>query len=188
MAEQRTFHLKRKFQRDQVYATEYKGFMSDIIKKGYAEKVPPEDLQLENGKIWYIPHHGVYHKRKKSIRVVFDCASSYKGTSLNNVLLQGPDLTNSLIGVLLRFRQEPIAIMADIESMFHQARVHEEDTNLLRFLWWPDGDISRDLEEYRMKVHLFGAVSSPTCANLALRKTAEDNSDQSGPTSTLMTA
>ena len=176
MAEQRTVHLKRKFQRDQVYATEYKGFMSDIINKGYAEKVPPEDLQLENGKIWYIPHHGVYHKRKKSICVVFDCASSYKGTSLNNVLLQGPDLTNSLIGVLLRFRQEPIAIMADIESMFHQARVHEEDTNLLRFLWWTDGDISRNLEEYRMKVHLFGAVSSPTCANLALRKTAEDNS------------
>ena len=53
MAEQQTFYLKRKFQRDQVYATEYKGFMSDIIEKGYAEKVPLEDLQLENGKIWY---------------------------------------------------------------------------------------------------------------------------------------
>ena len=66
MAEQRTFHIKRKFQRDEVYATDYKGFMSDIIKKGYAEKVPPEDLQLENGKILYRPHYGVYHKRKKS--------------------------------------------------------------------------------------------------------------------------
>ena len=94
--------------------------MNDILMKGYAEKVPPEDLQLENGKIWYIPHHGVYHKRKKILRVVFDCRPPYKGTSLYKVLLQGPDLTNSLIGVLPRFYQEPIAIMADIEGMFHQ--------------------------------------------------------------------
>ena len=80
--------------------------MSDIIEKGCTEKVPPEDLQLENGKMWYIPHHSVYHKLKKSIFVVFDCTSSYKGTSLNNVLLQGPDLTNSFIGVLFRFQEE----------------------------------------------------------------------------------
>ena len=105
MAEQRALYLKRKFKKDDVYATEYKRFMSDIIMKGYAEKVPSEDLHQENGKLWYIPHHGVYHKRKKTIRVVFDCASSYKGASLNKVLLQGPDLANSLIGVLLRFRQ-----------------------------------------------------------------------------------
>ena len=177
MAEQRMLHLKRKFQKDQVYGSEYREFLSDIIRKGYAEKVPPEDLKSENGRLWYIPHHGVYHKRKKTLRVVFDCASTFKGASLNNVLLQGPDLANSLIGVLLRFRQEPVAIMADIESMFHQVRVNEEDRNLLRFLWWPEGDTSKALEEYRMTVHLFGAVSSPTCANFALQKTAGDNSN-----------
>lgn len=45
----------------------------------------------------------------------------------------------------------------------------------LRFLWWPNGDISQPLEECRMTVHLFGAVSSPSCANFVLRKTADDN-------------
>ena len=54
-------------------------------------------------------------------------------------------------------------------------RVQEEDRNLLRFLWWPEGDTSQELEEYRMTIHLFGAVSFPTCANFALQKTAEDN-------------
>ena len=176
MAEQRVLHLKRKLQKDKMYASEYKDFMSDIIRKGYADKIPQKELQGEKGRIWYIPHHGVYHKRKKTIRAVFDCAARYKGTSLNQVLLQGPDLANSLIGVLLRFRQEHVAIMADIEGMFHQVRVNEEDVDFLRFLWWPDGDTSKELEEYRMRVHLFGAVSSPTCANFALQKTAEDNS------------
>ena len=47
--------------------------------------------------------------------------------------------------------------------------------NYLRFLWWPQGDTSRAPEEYRMLVHIFGAVSSPSCASFALRKTAEEN-------------
>ena len=175
MAKQRAMNLIRKFKSDETYALEYKAFMDDVIRKGYAEKVPESMLQREDGKVWYIPHHAVYHKRKKTIRVVFDCTSTYKGTSLNSELMQGPDLANLLIGVLLRFRQEPIAMMADIEGMFHQARVHKDDLDLLRFLWWPEGDTTKNLEEYRMTVHLFGAISSPTCATFALRKTADDN-------------
>ncbi|XP_052322001.1 uncharacterized protein LOC127908283 [Oncorhynchus keta] len=151
--------------------------MEEMITKGYAEKVQ-EQLLGEKGKVWYIPHHGVHHKRKGTIRVVFDCSSSYKGTSLNSELLQGPDLANTLIGVLLRFRQEHIAMMADIEGMFHQVRVHEDYLDFLRFLWWPDGDTNKRLEEYRMTVHLFGAISSPSCANFSLRKTAEDNCER----------
>ncbi|XP_029619853.1 uncharacterized protein LOC115200878 [Salmo trutta] len=69
-------------------------------------------------------------------------------------------------------------MMADIEGMFHQVRVHEDDLDFLRFLWWPDGDTNKRLEEYRMTVHLFGAISSPSCANFALRKTAEDNCER----------
>lgn len=65
--------------------------------------------------------------------------------------------------------------MADIEGMFHQLKVAKEDLNFFLFLWWPDGDISQPFEEFRMTVHLFGAVSSASCANFALRKTADNN-------------
>ena len=76
----------------------------------------------------------------------------------------------------MRFRQERIILMADIESMFYQVRVSEADCYYLCFLWWPDGNLERSLEEYQMVVHLFSAASSPSCSNFALRKTAEDNS------------
>ncbi|PFX12338.1 hypothetical protein AWC38_SpisGene23725 [Stylophora pistillata] len=65
--------------------------------------------------------------------------------------------------------------MCDIEAMFYQVRVPEEDRDLLRFLWWENGDTSREPQEYRMTVHLFGVTSSPGCSNFALKATADDN-------------
>ncbi|KAL0187614.1 hypothetical protein M9458_014713, partial [Cirrhinus mrigala] len=180
-AEQRALSILKRFKKDEAFLSDYRDFIGDILKKGHAEKVPEEELDRNDGRVWYIPHHGVYHKRKKKIRVVFDCAASFQGTSLNSELLQGPDLTNTLLGVILRFRQEPIAVMADIEGMFHQVKVPKQFLDFLRFLWWPNGDISQPLEEFRMTVHLFGAVSSPSCANFALRKTADDNEGKVDP-------
>lgn len=178
VAAQHILNLAKKFKRDTAYAAEYKIFMDDVLSKGYAQKVPQERLQRNDGHVWYIPHHGVYHKQKKKLRVVFDCSSSYRGKSLNGELLQGPDLANPLLGILLRFCQEEIAIMADIEAMYYQVRVHEEHRDFLSFLWWPQGDVTKPLEVYQMNVHLFGAVSSPSIANFALQQTGRDNSDK----------
>ena len=59
--------------------------------------------------------------------------------------------------------------------MFHQVRVPEHDSSFLRFLWWDDGNLAKEVQEYQMLVHLFGAISSPASANFALRRTATDN-------------
>ena len=176
-AQQRVMSLKRKFEKNEQYHREYATFLEAVIEKGHAEVVPPNELETQSGKGWYIPHHGVHHPKKGSLRVVFDCSASFQGTSLNSKLIQGPNLTSNLIGVLLRFRQEPVAFMADIEGMFHQVRVMENQVDFLRFLWWPNGDTREPLKEYRMTVHLFGATSSPSCASFALRQTADDFQD-----------
>ena len=176
-AEQRALWLKRKLHSKKDLYADYKAFMAEILEKGYARKVPAH-MQGINCVKRYIPHHGIYHPRKPGkIRVVCDCSAKFQGKSVNDLLLKGPDLTNTLFGVLMRFCQERIAIMADIEAMFYQVRVAEEDRTFLRFLWWPEGNLDENLEEYQMVVHLFGAASSPACSNFELRKTAEDNSD-----------
>ena len=59
--------------------------------------------------------------------------------------------------------------------MFHQVHVEPKDRDVLRYLWWPEGKLYMRPLEYRMTVHLFGATSSPSCCNFALRKTADDN-------------
>ena len=61
-----------------------------------------------------MPIFGVYNPQKQcQVRAVFDSLATFQGVSLNSVLLSGPDLTNSILGVLLRFRRETVAISVD---------------------------------------------------------------------------
>ena len=176
-ARQRLEGLKRRLKNQPRYLEDYRQFIDQMIDRGDAEEVP--QTETEPRQSWYIPHHGVYHPKKPNkIRVVFDCSARHRGTSLNDHLLQGPDLLNSLVGVLCRFREDPIAIIGDVEKMFHQFRVEPEDRDYLRFLWWRNADLDKEPTVYRMKVHLFGAASSPGCANFGLKQLATDNKEE----------
>ena len=176
MALTRLEYLKRKFQKDSKYKEDYVKFMNEILSRGDAEEAPT--VAEEEGEKWYIPHHGVYHPKKNKIRVVFDCSARCKGTSLNDHLLSGPDLTNNLTGVLCRFRRYPYAVTCDVEKMFHQFTVCQDDRDYLRFLWWPNGDVTRKPKEFRMRVHLFGATSSPGCASYGFKHMASQEKEE----------
>ena len=158
-------------QKDGELASRYNEFMADVISKGEAE---PVGEPAEPG--WYIPHHGVYHPRKPgTLRVAFDCSATFKGHSLNDTLLQGPDLNSNLAGLLCRFQKEKVAVTCDIRKMFHQFRVPVEDRMYLCFLLYgPDGS---SIIDYHMNVHLFGAKSLPSCSIYGLQKIVDDNSE-----------
>lgn len=112
--EQRLHLLKKRFLRDPEFFARYKTAINDYFVKGYAKQVPEEDLNADGKPLWYLPHHAVFHPHKPDkLRVVFDCAARFRGTSLNDQLLHGPDLTNNLFGVLEGFRQDPIALVSE---------------------------------------------------------------------------
>lgn len=147
--------------------------MQKIFQNGHAEEAPPLEPEEE---CWYLPIFGVYHPKKNlgQIRAVFDSSAKHDGVSLNDVLLTGPDLNNNLLGVLLRFRQDSVAVTADIQQMFHCFLVRPDHRNFLSFLWYQDNDFNRDIKEYRMRVHVFGNSPSPAVAIFGLRKTAQE--------------
>ena len=105
------------------------------MDKGYARKFSPEEAARKSRITWYLPHHPVFNVNKpKKCRVVFDAATRFNGVSLNDQFYQGPDLAKSLIGVLIRFREEEIAFTAYLEAMFYQVKVLPKDADALRFL------------------------------------------------------
>ena len=109
-----------------------------------------------------------------------DCSAVYRGTSLNKELLQGPDLTNYMIGLFLRFRKERVAFIGDLEQMYYQVRVPEHQRKYLRFVFWDEGNINSELVDFEMCVHVFGSISSMGCVNYALNQAADDNQAQYG--------
>ena len=186
--------LLQSFKRKPQLEKDYLAFMAKTLDRGHAARVPPNELTVNeetnreksantdrSGRVWYLPHFGVYHPKKPDqIRVVFNSSAQFQGVSLNKELLPGPDQMNSLLGVLVRFRQEDVTLMCDVEQMFHSFYVNPEHRDFLRFLWFKDNNPLEEVVEYRMLVHLFGNVSSPAIATYGMRRTAEDGEEEFG--------
>ena len=163
VAEKRFQGLLNRFKRNPELHKMYSENIKDYVNKGYARKMTEAEVNRRSKRTWYLPHHPVTNVNKPNkVRTVFDAAAKSKGASLNDQLHTGPDLVNNLAGILLRFRNHHIAFTADVEAMFHQVYVSEEDSDALRFLWKDDLDDSVPFEVYQMLVHIFGAKSSPS--------------------------
>ena len=176
LAQKRWKFLKRRFKSDPVLYAKYKKIIHDYIRDGKARRMSPEEVSRTSDKTSYVPHHPVWNPHKPDkIRIVNDAAAEYGGMSLNRSLVTRPDLLNSLVGVLMRFRVGPVALVADIEAMFHQVYVPEAAADAQRFLWSDDKESDDPPCTMQMLVHMFGAKDSLTYAIHALQQTARDN-------------
>ncbi|XP_073722599.1 uncharacterized protein [Misgurnus anguillicaudatus] len=157
--------VERRLLKDPGKAEVYREEMRKLIDTGVVKEVA--DPVTEQSESWYIPHHIVSHNGK--FRVVFNCSHQYRGQSLNQYLLPGPTLGASLLGVLVRFREHPVAVSGDIKAMFHQVRLLPEDRPLLRFLW-RDLEMDKAPKIFEWQVLPFGTTSSPCCATYAVQR------------------
>ena len=170
--------LERRLEKTPELKASYAQTIKDDFDKGYIVQIDKSDcFRIDNPREWYLPLHTVFHPHKPGkVRRVLKGAAKFHGVSLNSKLLTGPDLLQTLIHVLMRFRQHPYAVSADIEGMFLQVGVIREDRPSLRFLWREDP--ATDVAVYQYVRHIFGSKDSPTCANYALQQTARDNRKQ----------
>jgi hypothetical protein len=163
-------------------------FMQDMMDNNHVEKVPPEEEPGSPGKTWYLPIFPVEQTNKGKVRLVFDSAASYAGISLNSYLIQGPDQTNKLRGVLARFREGKVGFVADVKSMFHSFHVNKEHRDYMRFYWFNGNDPKEHLHTYRARVHIFGNTCSPAVATIGLRLAADSLTSNGHPNSAELNA
>jgi transposase InsO family protein len=169
---------ERKMDKDPEFAKAYCAKIQEYQEKGYIQELSSEVVDASNPRTWYLPHFGVTNPNKPGkLRLVFDAAARSHGISLNDVLCQGPDLNNSLISVLMKFRKYKYAFAGDIKDMFHRVFIQKEDRHSQRFLWrGMDRDV--DPKVYEMLVMIFGGTSSPSSAQYAKNLNADFHKEE----------
>ena len=156
MAEKLVEKLEKRGRRE-----EYEGVLIEEYSQLDAIEKEPEP----ESKGYYMPHHAVMREEATTskIRVVFNASSSKIGErSLNDTIDPGPSLLPDLVGLLLRFRELPAAVQADIRKAFFMISVREDDRKYLRFVW-PDNE--GHLVTWRLKKLPFGVNCSPFILN-----------------------
>ena len=92
--------------------------------------------QGDTGQVVYLPHKEVLKEGRSTtkLRIVFDASAKYKDTmSLNDVLYKGPCLNADLYSLLLKSREQPIVLTADIEKAYLQININKEHIDYLKF-------------------------------------------------------
>eukprot|EP00057_Strongylocentrotus_purpuratus_P004826 XP_003729535.1 PREDICTED: uncharacterized protein LOC100892047 [Strongylocentrotus purpuratus] len=171
---------EKRLMKDAEHAKAYDHQIKEMVQMDFARKLTAEEMESYNGPVHYIPHHAVLRPEKKStpIRIVFNSSSVYQGKCLNDFWMKGPDLLNNLFGVIIRFREKPVAVCADISKMYHRVLIPESDQHVHRFLW-RDLQVDRKPDTYVMQVVTFGDKPASAMAQTALRLTAEEGRTQS---------
>lgn len=160
--------MRKRFQKDPKYFAEYNAAIQKYLDNGHAELIPDTELQGKPGKVHYLLHHNVRHPRKQDVRIVYNPSKKINGTSLNDKIIPCPNRLEDLVALIVRFRQSPIAVSADVKSFFHAVLVPDDTKDFMRYLWFDQGKIDGLVRQLRLLVHLFGGVASQYCSISAL--------------------
>ena len=137
---------------------EIQNIFDGYINKGYIVEVPENDW--EDG--WYLPFFCVVNRSKTTpIRPVFDAKAQFNKVSLNNQIMNTPNLLNDTWPTLLHLRQYKYALTGDISEMFLRVRLSPEDQKYHRFYF--NGKV------YQWTRILFGNTSSPNISQKVIR-------------------
>lgn len=162
--------LERRLLSNKTLQGQYNACLQEYLDSGHMEEVPLADL---NKPSFYLPHHAVLKESSTStkVRVVFNAsAKTQSESSLNDLLMVGPTIQDTLATLLTRWRTHSIVLSADIEKMYRQIMVHPKDWDFQRIIWRRKD--SETVKHFRLKTVTFGTASAPFQAIRTLREIA----------------
>ena len=178
MAVRRLAQLERRLGKDEGLRKRYHEAIQVYLDQNHMRMVSEEELKRDKRLECYLPHHPVFKESSTTtkMRPVFDgSAKTTSNCSLNEALMIGPVLQDPLFDLVLRFRKKQVALVADIEKMYLQVKVHTDDTPLQRILWRPSP--SEPIRTYEMLRVTFGLAPSSYLATRCLQQLAHDEGE-----------
>jgi hypothetical protein len=174
LARKRFFNLERKFKRNPTLKSEYIKFINEYAELDHlSESTLPKPYPN-----YFLCHHAIQKESEStSLRVVYDgSAASSSGKSLNDILMVGPNVQDSLFSILVRARQYKYILSGDIEKMYRQVQVHDKDRDLQLVLWREDE--SETLRTLRLNTLTYGTGSASYLSTRCLFQVGEEQQDQ----------
>lgn len=172
-ARMRFFQVEKRLKRNEKHYEDYRKCINEYLLLGHMRLATRQEQRDEQS--YYLPHHGVIKESSETtkLRVVFDasCKTS-NGKSLNDQLHVGPTIQHDLFTLLIQWRKHKVAITGDIEKMYRQIWVDEEDAKYQRILW--RNVDSEPLKEYILLTVTFGTGSAPFQAIRCLFQVADE--------------
>ena len=168
-------HTEKVLAKDETWAKVYDSQIRDMVDRGVAKLLSSEDVADWNGPVFYLSHLAVLNPKSTStpVRIVFNSSQLYKGFSLNGSLAKGPDsYLNNLLGVLLRWREDRVALAADIRKMYNSIYIDDVEQHCHRFLW-RDLDSTRPPDIYTIQRVNMGDKPAGAISTEAVYLTAE---------------
>ena len=129
---------ERTLSKDAKWSKTYMDQIQDMLVRKVARKLSDSELSSWKGPKFYLSTLAVSNPKSNStpVRMVFNSSQVCQGVSLNSALAKGPDAyLNNLLGLLLRWREERIAIVGDIRKMFNSVHINLLEQHCHRFLW-----------------------------------------------------
>ncbi|XP_049886991.1 uncharacterized protein LOC126381569 [Pectinophora gossypiella] len=174
LAKRRFLNLEKKFKRNSSLKVEYSKFIKEYADLGHLS----QSENLKPPVSYFLCHHAVLRENSEStkLRVVFDgSAPSSSGYSLNDILMVGPNVQDSLFSILIRARQYKYLLTGDIEKMYRQVEVHNEDRDLQLILWREDE--SQPIRTLRLNTLTYGTASASYLSTRCLWQVGEEAHD-----------
>ncbi|GFV37144.1 uncharacterized protein TNCV_1720661 [Trichonephila clavipes] len=172
----RLLAMERKFKNNPDFEKQYKEFMNEYESLGHTSLVNSRSHTSKDQN--FLPHHAVIKPSSLTtkLRVVFDAScKTTNGTSLNSLLGVGPKLQRDIFEILLNFRIPRIVFTADIEKMYRQILVADEDQKYQQILW--RNNSSENIRTYKLKTVTYGLASASFLATRCIKQIALDDKD-----------
>lgn len=172
-AYKRFLSLERRLLKDPLTRNLYVSFMNEYEQMGHMSEIDINSIPTPNH---FIPHHCVLKPDSTTtkLRAVFDAsAKTSSGYSLNDLLYTGPIVQSDLFSILIRFRLPRFVFTTDVEKMYRQILVHQDDRRYQLILW--RNDPSAPIKYYQLNTVTYGTRSAPYLATKCLQQIAFNN-------------
>ena len=168
--------LERKLAKNPELSQEYNSFLLEYEQLGHMTKIKENPSELNT---YYLPHHCVIKQSSSTtkVRVVFDASlKTNTGLSLNDVQSVGPIIQDDLFSLLVRFRKYPFVLTADIEKMYRQVLLHNDERKYHRIFW--RNNPSEELSCFELNTVTYGTASASFLSTRCLRQLANEHQSQ----------